>query len=164
MSRYSMWQLRQCRIIRCIWSGLSGMTRGIFSTFNLRLPPLEVRWERQDSFPVEAGKWTLFSKWGGKTGALLEFLLDPRCSSPVETGMSVQGSSTVDTTPDTFMWRDLTGKTSQVSTCPLPEHLARNQNLLFTVWYTILFWHYRWLSQPPFCGKSQLRTPTVSCI
>ena len=32
------------------------------SILKLRLPPLEVRWERQDSFPVEAGKWTLFSK------------------------------------------------------------------------------------------------------
>ena len=103
------------------------------SSVKLRPPALEVPQERWHSFPDEAGKWTLLLGLGGKTGALLELWQDRQCSSPVETGMSVQGSSTVDTTPDTFMWRDLTGKTSQVSTCPLPEHLARNQNLLFTV-------------------------------
>ena len=32
------------------------------STFKLRLPPFEVRWQRQDFFPDEAGKWTLISR------------------------------------------------------------------------------------------------------
>ena len=29
------------------------------SSFTLRLPTLELRWERHDSFPKEAGKWML---------------------------------------------------------------------------------------------------------
>ena len=29
------------------------------SSFTLRLPTLELRWECRDSFPKEAGKWTL---------------------------------------------------------------------------------------------------------
>ena len=120
-----------------IWTmGSFGMVAhplDFLSSVKLRPPALEVPQERWHSFPDEAGKWTLLLGLGGKTGALLELWQDRQCSSPVETGMSVQGSSTVDTTPDTFMWRDLTGKASQVSTCPLSEHLARNQNLLFTV-------------------------------
>ena len=32
------------------------------SSFKLRLSPLEVRQECQDSFPDEAGKWTLISR------------------------------------------------------------------------------------------------------
>ena len=35
-------------------------------SFKLRPPPLEVQQEHQDSFPKEAGKWTLISRWGGK--------------------------------------------------------------------------------------------------
>ena len=32
------------------------------SSFKLRSPPLEVRREGRDSFPNEAGKWTLISR------------------------------------------------------------------------------------------------------
>ena len=31
------------------------------SSVKLRPPPLEVRWESRDTFPDEAGKWTLIS-------------------------------------------------------------------------------------------------------
>ena len=50
------------------WTGTSGsfgmMTRPLefLSTFKLKSPPLEVRRERQDSFPDEAGKWTFISR------------------------------------------------------------------------------------------------------
>ena len=54
------------------------------SSVKLKTPPFEVRRERQDSFPDEAGKWTLISTSGGKTGALLELWQDPRCSSRME--------------------------------------------------------------------------------
>ena len=54
----------------------------------LRLPLLEVRQKCPDSFPDEAAKWTLLSRWGAKTGALLELWREPRCSPWVETGMS----------------------------------------------------------------------------
>ena len=40
-------------------------------TFKLRPPPLEVRQERQDSFPYKAGKWTVISRLGGKTRLFL---------------------------------------------------------------------------------------------
>ena len=55
-------------------SGVSGMDLDIrvfglvarpvefLSTFKLRPPPLEERQERWDSFPDEAGKWTLISR------------------------------------------------------------------------------------------------------
>ena len=33
-----------------------------FSNVKLRLPPLEVRQERQDSFPDKTGKWALISR------------------------------------------------------------------------------------------------------
>ena len=62
---------------------------------------------------------------------------------------NLPGASTGDPTQDKVMRRDLTGKVSQVSRGPLPEHLPRNQNL-FTVCYTILFRHYRELSQTTF--------------
>ena len=58
------------------------------SSIKLRPPPLELRREHQDSFPVEGGNRTLLSGGGGKHGALLELWRDPRCSSRVETGMS----------------------------------------------------------------------------
>ena len=50
--------------------------------------PLEVRRECQDSFPDEAGKPTLLLGVGGETGALVELLWDPWCSSQMEMGMS----------------------------------------------------------------------------
>ena len=53
-----------------------------------RQPLLEVRRERRDTFPYEAGKQTLLSGRGGKTRALREWWRDPRCSSQVETGVS----------------------------------------------------------------------------
>ena len=56
-------------------SGSFGMVARIlefFSSVKLRPPPLEVRWERWDSFPDEAQKQTLLSGCGGKIGALLE--------------------------------------------------------------------------------------------
>ena len=34
-------------------------TPGVLSSFKLRMSPLQVRWDRWDSFPNEAGKWTL---------------------------------------------------------------------------------------------------------
>ena len=45
------------------------------------------------------------------------------------TWSSVPGASTGDPTHDKVMQRDLTGKASQVSRGPLPEHLPQNQNL-----------------------------------
>ena len=42
------------------------------SSAKLRPPPLQVRWERRDSFNDEAGKWTLLLICGGNAGALLE--------------------------------------------------------------------------------------------
>ena len=59
------------------WIGTSGSFEMVarplvfLSTFTLRPPPLEVGQESQDSTPDEAGKWTLLSGLGGKTGALL---------------------------------------------------------------------------------------------
>ena len=46
-------------------SGSVGIVAGpleFLSSFKLRPPPLEVRRECQDSFPDEAGKWTLISR------------------------------------------------------------------------------------------------------
>ena len=60
----------------------------------------------------------------------------------------VPEASTGDPTYDKVMWRGLMGKVSQVSRGPLSEHLPWNQNL-FTLCYTILFWHYHLFS-----GKS----------
>ena len=49
------------------------------------------------------------------------------------------GASTGDPTHDKVMPRDLTGKVSQVSRAPLPEHLPRNQNLsVYCLLYYIL--------------------------
>ena len=76
------------------WTGASGsfgmVARPLefLSTFKLRAPPLEVRWDRWDSFPNEAGKKTLISISGGKNGALLKLWWDPRCSSRVKRDMS----------------------------------------------------------------------------
>ena len=48
-----------------VWTGTTrsfGMVARpleFLSTFKLRVPPLEVRQERWDSFPDEAGKWAL---------------------------------------------------------------------------------------------------------
>ena len=41
-----------------------------FSSFKLRPPYLELQWELQDSFPYEAGKWTLIG---------VQPQLDPGC-------------------------------------------------------------------------------------
>ena len=43
------------------------------STFLLRAPPLEMRWERRESFPDKAGKGTFISRGGRGNGAPLEF-------------------------------------------------------------------------------------------
>ena len=43
------------------------------STSLLRAPPLEMRWERQESFPDKAGKGTFISRGGRGNGAPLEF-------------------------------------------------------------------------------------------
>ena len=51
------------------------------------LPALEVQQERQDSLP-DTEKWTLLSRRGGRTRALLQLWWDPWCSSRVQTGMS----------------------------------------------------------------------------
>ena len=50
------------------WIGTSGsfgiVARPLefLSTFKMRLPPLKAQRECQDSFPDEAGKWTLISR------------------------------------------------------------------------------------------------------
>ena len=44
-----------------------------FWTFLLRMPPLEMRQERRESFPYEERKGTLISRGGGANGASLEF-------------------------------------------------------------------------------------------
>ena len=42
--------------------GMGAQPLEFLSSVKLRLPALEVRRERQDSFPEEAGKWTLMSR------------------------------------------------------------------------------------------------------
>ena len=56
------------------------------SSVKLRSPPIEVGRKGRDSFPDKAGKWTLLSRLGGKTG-VLELWWDPRGSSTVQTTM-----------------------------------------------------------------------------
>ena len=51
------------------------------SSVNWRSPPFEVRQERLDTFPDEAGKRTLLLGGVGETGDLLEFWWDPPYSS-----------------------------------------------------------------------------------
>ena len=53
---------------------------------------------------------------------------------------SLPGASTGDPTHDKVMRRALTGKASQVSRGPLPEHLPQNQNLSVycLLYYTFL--------------------------
>ena len=70
----------------------AGMTPGVplnflFSFIFLRVLLLEVRRERQDSFPSEVAKGTLISRCGQENRAFLELWRDPRCSSRVETVM-----------------------------------------------------------------------------
>ena len=72
------------------------------SSVKWRPLPHEVQWERRDSFPDEAGIWTLLSVCGGKTGALLELWRDPRCSSRAETGMSGNFLSCLKSAKDPF--------------------------------------------------------------
>ena len=54
--------------------------------------------------------------------------------------MSVPAASTEDPAHDKVRRRDLTGKASQVSRGPLPEHLPQNQNLsgYCLLYYTLL--------------------------
>ena len=58
------------------WIGASGSFEMVaqplefFSSFKLRPPYLELQWELQDSFPYEAGKWTLIG---------VQPQLDPGC-------------------------------------------------------------------------------------
>ena len=68
--------------------GMVARSLDFLSTFKVRPPLLEVLRELRDSFPNEAGKWTLISRRGGKNGALLELWQDTRCSSRVEMVMS----------------------------------------------------------------------------
>ena len=90
------------------WIGTSGsfgiVARPLefLSIFNWRPPPLEVRRECRDSLPNEERKWTLISRWGGKTGALLELYWDTRCSSRVEMGMSGNFLSCIKGVKDPF--------------------------------------------------------------
>ena len=53
---------------------------------------------------------------------------------------NLPGASTGDPTQDKVMRRDLTGKVSQVSRGPLPEHLLQNQKLSVycLLYYTLL--------------------------
>ena len=79
-------------MLRIPWNqpglGRGSTTPEFLSSFKLRQVLLAVRQEHWHIFPNESGKWTLISRWGGKNGALLELWQDPRCSSPVETGVS----------------------------------------------------------------------------
>ena len=67
LSRSSGWQSCQCIRIRCKWSGLGigvflncSMIPGVPLKFQHEIAPsFEVRWECLDSFPNQAGKWTL---------------------------------------------------------------------------------------------------------
>ena len=71
--------------IRVFWNG--GMTPGVPLDLQVETSSLVVRWERRDSFPGEAVKWTLISRRGGKKGLFLNCFRTlgiPR----VETGMS----------------------------------------------------------------------------
>ena len=87
--------MSKCRGIRCVWSAL--VHQGTFemvarpqkftSSIKWILPALEVQQERQDSLP-DTEKWTLLSRRGGRTRALLQLWWDPWCSSRVQTGMS----------------------------------------------------------------------------
>ena len=65
--------------IRVLWNG--GMTPGVPLNLQVEISSLVVRWERRDSFPGEAVKWTLISRRGGKKGAFLELFQDPWYSS-----------------------------------------------------------------------------------
>ena len=63
------------------------------SAFHLRACPLEMLWERWDSFPNEARKGTLISSGGGGNGAHLEF-----CGTlgiPIEGEWLCRGTSSV---------------------------------------------------------------------
>ena len=64
--------------IRVLWNG--GMTPGVPLNLQVEISSLVVRWERRDSFPGEAVKWTLISRRGGKKGAFLE--LPQGCQGP----------------------------------------------------------------------------------
>ena len=72
------------------------------SSFKSRLTPLEVQQERPDSFPDEAGKWTLISRQGGENGALLGLWRDTGSSSGVDTVMSGNFLSCIMGVKDTF--------------------------------------------------------------
>ena len=69
------------------------------------------------------------------------------------------GASTGDPTHEKVMRRDLTGKASQVSRGPLPEHLPRNQNLSVycLLYYTLVQGKEQRLC---FAGAAVKRYPT----
>ena len=67
------------------WNG--GTTLDFLSPFLWRAPPLEMRLERREFFPDQAGKESHISSYELETG-LLWMWADPRASSRVETGMS----------------------------------------------------------------------------
>ena len=75
------------------------------------------------------------------------------------------GASTGDLTHDKVMRRDLTGKGSQVSRGPLPEHLPRNQNLSVycLLYYTPLTLQGALPDHFPL-EKANLELQLVSCI
>ena len=67
---------------------------------------------------------------------------------------------------DKVMQRDLTGKASQVSSGPLPEHLPRNQNLsVYCLLYSTLLTLQGAIPDHPSLENVNLEIPlTVSCI
>ena len=60
---------------------------GVLSSFLLRAPPLEMRRERREFFPYEAGKGSLMSSYEVETGLLL-MLAGPLFFLSMEMGMS----------------------------------------------------------------------------
>ena len=75
------------------------------------------------------------------------------------------GASTGDPTHDKVMRRDLTGKVSQVSRGPLPEHLPGNQNLsVYCLLYYALLTLQGTISDHLSLEKVNLELQLVSCI
>ena len=86
-------------------------------------------------------------------------------NSPISLFCLMLGASPGDPTHDKVMRRDLTGKVSQLSRGPLPEHLPRNQNLSV---YCLLYYNILTLQGaiPDHLSleKVNLEIQLVSCI
>ena len=97
VSPFSARKSRQCRDNRFPWNGLrllgeSGnidTTLEFVSTFLWRAPPLEMRQERPEFFPDQAGKGSLISSYEAETG-LLWMWAGPSCF--LSSGMGMSGN------------------------------------------------------------------------